>query len=489
MSDKSKKILVVEDDRLIRQALVSLLKYHGYEVIEAKDKDEGLKKGQTDKPDLIILDIMLPKRTFGYEVSRELKKGKESQHIPILVLTGGGIIHDREAALLAGADYYMTKPYSNNELLTRISKLLQRSPLLVYTPPEQTCTFLLWLKSHQELNVQVNGVAFADTTIRGLNIELDKYAQQAHDVFGYNRELAQQLGMELYQNSANYPAIAENFGKALKAVSNDPKKLHLRFKSSLNFLGIPFEFLFDKEYLVLQYPIARVIERANSRTQSLSPDFFNVLYKTTEPLKILLIASDTGSMAGVNEEINILKETIAQAFDHKIEVKFTVIPTEQATYQAVSEQLNRSDYHILHYAGQIAYDEQSPEKNGLLLQEKSGETRLLPLDQLKSLWRNSEKLCFVYLSSRGKNTTTKNGQSVHNYLSIAESVIEAGIPTVLGFRWPINGTEAQALAVAFYQALAEHGEIDTALLQARQKVKANDPSTWAWLSPSLIMQE
>jgi two-component system phosphate regulon response regulator PhoB len=119
-------ILVVEDEA----ALVTLLRYNlereGFRVAEARDGEEALLMAREQKPDLVILDWMLPLLS-GLEVCRQLRRGPETRSVPIIMLTARGEEGDKLRGLDSGADDYVTKPFSPSELIARIRAALRRS--------------------------------------------------------------------------------------------------------------------------------------------------------------------------------------------------------------------------------------------------------------------------------------------------------------------------------------------------------------------------
>ncbi len=129
-SSRKTQILVIEDEDTIAEFLKTGLKYEGYGVTVAKDAVTGLDSARESNPDLIILDIMLPDKD-GFEVCRRLRRRGTS--IPILMLTAKKEISDKVEGLDAGADDYLTKPFSFEELLARIRALLRRSGRAVET--------------------------------------------------------------------------------------------------------------------------------------------------------------------------------------------------------------------------------------------------------------------------------------------------------------------------------------------------------------------
>jgi DNA-binding response OmpR family regulator len=117
-------ILAIEDDPAILRGLSDNLRFEGYEVIAASDGETGYRLQRERKPDLIVLDLMLP-RMSGFELCRKLRA--EGIQTPILMLTARSEEPDRVLGLDLGADDYVTKPFSVRELLARIRALLRRS--------------------------------------------------------------------------------------------------------------------------------------------------------------------------------------------------------------------------------------------------------------------------------------------------------------------------------------------------------------------------
>jgi len=120
------RILVVEDEEAIRGIVTQTLLRHGYETASASDGDDALEKAFTLRPDLIILDLMLP-RMDGWEVCRRLKAEKDTASIPIIMLTARREERDVVEGLELGADDYMKKPFSLSELTARVRALLRRT--------------------------------------------------------------------------------------------------------------------------------------------------------------------------------------------------------------------------------------------------------------------------------------------------------------------------------------------------------------------------
>ncbi|MCW5552728.1 MAG: response regulator transcription factor [Verrucomicrobiae bacterium] len=118
------RILIIEDETPMRTALADVLEGEGYRPLTAADGDIGLRKALDEKPDLILLDIMMPKLD-GFAVCAELRR--LGNPVPVLMLTAKGQIEDRVTGLDAGADDYLVKPFSTEELLARVRALLRRT--------------------------------------------------------------------------------------------------------------------------------------------------------------------------------------------------------------------------------------------------------------------------------------------------------------------------------------------------------------------------
>jgi DNA-binding response OmpR family regulator len=125
------KILIVEDDPNLLESLVYNLRNEGYEAVTAVDGAEALEVARREKPNLIMLDLMLPKMS-GFEVCRILRK---ETIVPILMLTAKVEETDKIVGLEIGADDYMTKPFSLRELIARVRAMLRRARMVETQPP------------------------------------------------------------------------------------------------------------------------------------------------------------------------------------------------------------------------------------------------------------------------------------------------------------------------------------------------------------------
>ncbi len=148
LNGKKTRILIVEDEPAMVAGLRDNFEYEGYEVISASDGVEGLERALAEEPDLIVLDVMMP-RMSGLDVCKQLKAKKPS--LPIIMLTARGQEVDKVVGLELGADDYVTKPFSIRELMARVKAVLRRaSP---HSPEPEIYKF-----SDVEVNVRRNEV-------------------------------------------------------------------------------------------------------------------------------------------------------------------------------------------------------------------------------------------------------------------------------------------------------------------------------------------
>jgi DNA-binding response OmpR family regulator len=119
----TKKVLIVDDEVNIVAALEFLLQRSGYEVMVAQNGAEALERIESFGPDLVLLDVMMP-RISGYEVCRRMRERPDWKHIKIIMLSAKGREAEVSKGVSLGADLYITKPFSNNELVGKIGELL-----------------------------------------------------------------------------------------------------------------------------------------------------------------------------------------------------------------------------------------------------------------------------------------------------------------------------------------------------------------------------
>ena len=123
----SQKILIADDEPNILISLEFLMKREGFEVMVARDGQEALDAVARNRPRLLLLDVMMPKKT-GFDVCQELRADDANRDILILMLTAKGRENDIAKGMALGANAYMTKPFSTKELVQKVRELLQTAP-------------------------------------------------------------------------------------------------------------------------------------------------------------------------------------------------------------------------------------------------------------------------------------------------------------------------------------------------------------------------
>jgi CheY-like chemotaxis protein len=130
MTEASKTVLLVEDNEDNLVVYRTILEHVGYEVIEARDGEEGVDRARSDRPAVILMDISIPKMD-GWEATRRLKNDDATAEIPIIALTAHALEEDREKAMSAGCDGYLAKPVEPRRVVDEVEKFIG-------PPPEQT---------------------------------------------------------------------------------------------------------------------------------------------------------------------------------------------------------------------------------------------------------------------------------------------------------------------------------------------------------------
>ena len=492
-------LLIIDDDVDLVVLIRDLLEGHGHTVHVAHEGLHGLKLARALRPTLILLDVMMPGMD-GYEICRKLKDDPKTSQILVLMVTAKGQIIDKVTGLNIGADDYVAKPFDKRELEARVESLLRRAPFPYdLRSSGERCTMEVSLSHGQIIHATLRGTNTFATATRSLfsmderAIEtLARRANRAQKSPEWRLE-CKNIGEILYEQISGSNVDVVNCYSRAQGIVPHEGDLHVVFKSPREFLRLPLELAFgESEYLALRHPLSRLITGNHARRQPISVQTLRSFFEEGERLRVLLVASNTGNIAGVDEEVDTIREMFAgNRVFRGVGCDVTHIPTSMATYDRIREELRRCRYHIVHYAGHGGYSAASPEESALYFWEAPQRCgRIVPLTavELATLLTDSETR-LVYL---GCCCGTASGSSVDlvdsELLGLADSVLHGGVPAVVGARWPISDPGAKELAVAFYCSLGEQGEIDTALLDAKREAGMRDKNDKSWLSPILVMQ-
>ena len=217
MNDFSRapRVLVVEDDEDIAQALQRSLRMEGYEVRTAADGQTALEQGRVFAPDLVILDLGLP-RVDGLEVAKTLRAEDD---VPILILTARDALESRVEGLDAGADDYLVKPFERQELLARLRALLRRRPPRG-SAPLRVGDLVLNSDTHE---VQ-RGTRTIDLTQREFEL-LEYLMRNERIVISRQRLLDEVWGYDPFSTTNTIEVFVSNLRRKLEA-EQEPRLLH-----------------------------------------------------------------------------------------------------------------------------------------------------------------------------------------------------------------------------------------------------------------------
>ncbi|MEH1799006.1 MAG: CHAT domain-containing protein [Nostoc sp.] len=303
------------------------------------------------------------------------------------------------------------------------------------------------------------------------------------------RRKVQRQGKRLFKDLlADKSNLMEKWGKAQQAVQSE--YLNLCFIGPRNYLGMPYELLYGADPWAVRYPISRCVTDVSTKTQSFGT-LVSDLVRNQEPLKVLLIASNTG---GINPdtEIKALAEKIQQKADViRLKVQIELVPTESASIQKVEQLLKQCSYHIVHYAGHSYFDQTTGEGSGLIFWEhpgNRGSKQRLTARALSQLLRDSQTILFYLSSCVGAAVGGEDLLRGNDYLGVMDAIVQAGIPTVLGYRWYVTDSGARQFATKFYESLLETQSPNRAVLYARQDIYRRNAMDETWISPILVDQ-
>ena len=217
------KVLIAEDDNSLREGLVDLLEAEGYAVATAGNGKEALEKYAETRPDLVMLDVMMPEMS-GYDVCREIRKSDSLT--PIIMLTAKGEEIDKVVGLELGADDYVTKPFGLHELRARIAAVLRRSKQ-DETPPanEIPDQFAIGSSMVNRKTYEVTtGTAVCSLTARELKL-LEVFYTRPNEVLSRNDLLNAAWGVDYFGTTRTLDQHIAQLRKKLEADPANPEYL------------------------------------------------------------------------------------------------------------------------------------------------------------------------------------------------------------------------------------------------------------------------
>ncbi|MBM3299948.1 MAG: CHAT domain-containing protein [Deltaproteobacteria bacterium] len=415
---------------------------------------------------------------------------KLDPHVGIILLTAfmPGTVQVVRAVRYQGVANFIQKRdiKEASDLKTILEKVLDE---LGREKTSGLCQLSLSLEIGQPIVVRTRGVYVSAARTSGiLELNLPRYLRRTEmarsDPAGFRFSI-KGIGQDIYRDVFSSHRRVYN---AFSAANARSKLLSLSFEASREFLGAPIELLYSDEaanYLSLLHPMSRFINGAVPQSEALSPE---TLSQLKGKLKILVITSDTRPSIALIDQIGEEVVSLLQKHD-SIGVK--LIPTNEATYATVRNELRQCPYHIVHYVGHGLFEENSPEQSSLFFwegQNRSGNVLPLSGAELSLLLQGSDVRLFHLSCCEGMRTGTAIDLLDDDYLGIADGIMQAGVPSVLGFRWPVSVGGARKLALDFYSSFPKHGSPERALLDARRELAISTPDTPDWASPILVVQ-
>ena len=490
------KILVVDDSLDFRNTLCGSLSDAGHIVRSAANEGDALAAVVREPFDFVLTDVRLHEAgeedESGLSLAMAFRLLNPQARIVILSSYNKPKSTLRTLRYLGVVDFVeKTQDVGKKVLETIAEARKEEAKRSRFEKTGDTTRLSLSLAAGQPLRARARGRHVCSVyTSKTLQVSIERYARKA----GIARQdpdnlsfQVEEIGFDLWRDIfAEHP---EAVGAYLESRAKS-RSLALLFETPREFLRLPLEFVRSdtpSEYLILQHPLARFVCGAVPKREVLSPQMLAL----TQKLRVLIIASNTQPpIDGVDAEAQELSTYLKN--QDCIPVSVNLIPTARATYQRVREELQQRAYDIIHYAGHGLYKTESPGESSLYFwakENKQGGVVPMRAAELKILLERSEAR-LVYMSScYGTATGGKSALLDDDFLGLADAVVQAGVPSVLGFRWPVSDDRAHTLALAFYQSLLEQGSPEVALWSARCELAAlnrNDPT---WLSPILIHQE
>lgn len=484
-----KKVLIVDDNIDFLNTIGPILEDEGHQVYLINNNKQALQFALSNQVDVALVDLRLQgddeEDESGLVLALALRNVNAT--VRIVIVTGYSV---KTASIRRAIQYYRITEYleKTSEIDLSILDLLKQE----IHEDQRTDTFLTFsMAMGQTLTVRARGeYVLSSRTTRVLTIETRRFAHQVEIARSGNanhlrfqiKTIGQELWQEIFQKHAS---VLDIYSRA----EERSDRLSFQFEAPNSFLQLPLEFLTnDSKILALEYPIVRFIYGSAPRRNAISPNFLATVQQVTKKLRILLIASNTKpDIPGVDEEIKELL-MIFKTYDF-IDVKF--INTERASFARVERELSGSNYDIVHYAGHGFFDWTDPESSFLVFWKeinRGGGTVQMSSNRLHDLLKESAVRFFFLSCCSGTASGSEDDLLYDDFLGIAEAINRSGVPTVLGYRWPVSDMRAIDLAVHFYRSLLKHGRPDIALWEARKKLYASNPDDMTYFSPIMIHQ-
>ncbi len=497
------KILVVDDEPDFRDTLRGRLSDEGHTVRVASNEGQALDAVIQEPFDFALIDVRLHEGGEEDESGSSLAMAFRALDPKVHVILLTRYVRAKQivrAIRYLGVEQFVEKtPDVVKQVLEIIAETRDRPGICDEPREPQLKNFgdesrlSLSLVARQHLAIRSRGYHVCSRRSgRALVLDVERYARRtevARQDWNNLRLQVEQIGRDLWRDVFGEQPEAKETYLTARASS---QLLSLQFETPREYVCLPMEFMYSdapQEYLVLQHPLARFVCEATPKREAISP---RVLALTKE-LRVLIIASNTTSKTlppidGADAEAQELSSYLKG--QDRIPVDVKLIATEQATYERVRAELKAQNYDVVHYAGHGSYEADSPEESSLYFwAEADKQGGIVPMRATEvRLLLGQSGVRLVYLSScYGTASGGKVALLDDDFLGLADAVAQAGVPSVVGYRWPVSDDGARRLALAFYKSLLDQGRPEVALWHARCELSIDRNDT-TWLSPILIHQ-
>jgi DNA-binding response OmpR family regulator len=510
------KALIVEDEKLQAEGIKLLIQHleiegERFDPVHVATNGVVARQLLQSPYDLVILDLKLPEMD-GTQLIEILELIDPRERPVVIVTTAYSIVYEQARMIVKiGTHDLLQKPFELDLLEASIRENMHKRRQLLRTHQRgnsRECRWSLALSesgaAFQEVRGALNYARFTtvpwtrwDTAVSAQFADIiSSCLTEPGEVRRHWRFMAKALGNDLYRRLfAGEPS--ESFIAAGRSVLF-PHEMRLVFTGDSGFLRLPLELLNDtRDFFALQHPLQRRVEGIFQPAPVTFKDVWLDLQSRGEKLRILLVASDTGSppIPAVDAEVEAIKQKIESILPGN-QVIVDLVRTRDASIDEIRRRLIGCRYHILHYAGHGTHNERHPDESSLYFRESatpSGNVVKLTVAELRRLLsREGHHLKFVYFSCcSGAATGDENTLLTDDFLGLADGLVHARIPAVLGFRWPLTDAGAKHMAEVFYESLFATRDYGLALFRARSSLagssQGHDSSDW--LSPILIVQE
>ena len=309
---------------------------------------------------------------------------------------------------------------------------------------------------------------------------------------GQWRGSAELIGQNLWRELFSIGNVPAEFYKSVISTSGITK---LIFDGSTEFLRVPLEFtkpLTETDPFALLHPVTRFIQNITPATSPVFKNGTNML-TAAKNIRILVVAADTDpQLDGIEAEARELRSLLMSYRNKGYAIQYEVWLPNAVTFDRFRNVLMQEKYDIIHYIGHGLHRPRSPEDDALFFYEgenRTGEVKLFTARLLQSILTDYKVKMFYLSCCEGTATSAPDAAPNDDFLGIAHALVAAGVPTVLGYRWPVSDSGALLLATKFYEYFLFSGDPAIALWQARKRVAEQSRDERAWLSPILIHQD